>query len=63
MYARTQYPAIEDAADSEDEEEDEEPVMPVVAEQRTSNFIQSFMMAICLALMHVIQLIPTAVIW
>eukprot|EP00983_Pelagomonas_calceolata_P075875 1153195-Pelagomonas_calceolata.AAC.3 len=51
-----------DASDSDDEE-DVEPSTPMVAEQRLSNFIQSMMLAICLPLMHVIQLIPTAVIW
>ena len=61
----SQYPAIDDAAgsDVEEEEQAEGPLKPMVAEQRLSNLIQSLMMVASLALMHVIQLIPTAVIW
>jgi hypothetical protein len=58
-----QCPAIADAEDSDNEKEEEEAATPMVAEQRVSNLIQSLMQAISLALMHVIQLIPTAVIW
>jgi hypothetical protein len=43
--------------------EEEEELELRVAEQRMTNLIQSVCVAASLAVVHVLQLIPTAVVW